>query len=110
MKDCPHYKVTPEGYCLDCKAYVLPVRNSKTTRGDGGSTNYYKLPPNATELRHLIRYKNMGHSIGEAFCALYRLNDNGEYERNLKKALFYIQSELEEHNMYGDKNETTSTS
>lgn len=64
-------------------------------RGNGLSTNYYKLPDGATELRHLIKYKKMEHSIGEAFCALYRLNDNGEYLRNLKKAKFYIDSEIE---------------
>jgi hypothetical protein len=37
----------------------------------------------------------MEHGIGEAFCALYRLNDNGEYLRNLKKAKFYIDSAIE---------------
>ena len=66
-------------------------------RGDGGSTNYYELPKGATELRHLIRYKKMSHPIGEIFCAIYRLNDNGEYLRNLKKAKFYIDSEIEEY-------------
>ena len=66
-------------------------------RGDGGSTNYYELPKGATELRHLIRHKKMSHSIGEIFCAIYRLNDNGEYLRNLKKAKFYIDSEIEEY-------------
>ena len=65
-------------------------------RGDGGSVNYYELPKDATELRHLIRYKKMSHPIGEIFCAIYRLNDNGEYLRNLKKAKFYIDSEIEE--------------
>ena len=69
----------------------------QTSRGDGGSTNYYELPKGATELRHLIRHKKMSHSIGEIFCAIYRLNDNGEYLRNLKKAKFYIDSEIEEH-------------
>ena len=64
-------------------------------RGDGKSANYYTLPKNATELRHLIKYKKMEHGIGEAFCALYRLNDNGERTRNLKKALAYIEWELE---------------
>lgn len=64
-------------------------------RGDGGSTNYYKLPEGASELRHLIKHKKMEHGIGEAFCALYRLNDNGEYLRNLKKAKFYIDAEIE---------------
>ena len=67
------------------------------SRGDGGSTNYYELPKGATELRHLIRHKRMSHSIGEVFCAIYRLNDNGEYLRNLKKAKFYIDSEIEEY-------------
>ena len=69
----------------------------QTSRGDGGSTNYYELPKGATELRHLIRHKKMSHSIGEIFCAIYRLNDNGEYLRNLKKAKFYIDSEIEEY-------------
>lgn len=70
---------------------------NEVTRGDGGSTNYYELPKGATELRHLIRHKKMSHSIGEVFCAIYRLNDNGEYLRNLKKAKFYIDSEIEEY-------------
>ena len=69
----------------------------QSLRGDGGSVNYYELPKGATELRHLIRYKKMSHSIGEIFCAIYRLNDNGEYLRNLKKAKFYIDSEIEEY-------------
>jgi hypothetical protein len=64
-------------------------------RGDGGATSYYELPEGATELRHLIKHKKMEHAIGEAFCALYRLNDNGEYKRNLEKVKFYIESELE---------------
>lgn len=68
---------------------------SKQTRGNGGATDYYELPKNATELKHLIKHKKMEHGIGEAFCALYRLNDNGEYERNLRKAYYYIGSELE---------------
>ena len=41
------------------------TKNQETkqpTRGDGGSTNYYELPKDATELRHLIRYKKMSHS------------------------------------------------
>lgn len=63
-------------------------------RGDGGSTSYYKLPENAKELGDLIYHKEMNHSIGEAFCALYRLKDNGEYKRNLRKAKFYIDLEL----------------
>lgn len=66
-------------------------------RGNGLATDYYRLPDGATELRHIIKHKKMEHSIGEAFCALYRLNDNGEYIRNLKKAKFYIDSEIEHY-------------
>ena len=70
------------------------MRNTEL-RPTGGTTHYYELPPNATELKHLIRHKNMSHPIGEAFCALYRLHDNGEYKRNLEKARYYIDTELE---------------
>lgn len=63
-------------------------------RGNGGSTSYYTIPDNAKELKDLIRHKSMSHAIGEAFCALYLLKDNGEELRNLKKALFYIQDEI----------------
>lgn len=34
-------------------------------RGDGGSTSYYELPKNATELKHLIKHKKMEHSVGD---------------------------------------------
>ncbi|MCH9712796.1 MAG: hypothetical protein K0U20_09250 [Proteobacteria bacterium] len=69
----------------------------ESVRGDGSTANYYELPEGATQLRDIIKHKKMSHSIGEAFCALYRLNDNGERERNLRKALSYIQFELKEY-------------
>lgn len=74
------------------------IRDSKeeSVRGDGGLVDYYKLPENATQLSHLIYHKKMNHSIGEAFCALYRLNDNGERERNIRKVIRYMELELEQ--------------
>ena len=72
----------------------VDIRCQKS-RLSGGSTHYYELPKNATELKHLIRHKKMSHPIGEAFCSLYRLNDNGEYKRNLEKAKYYIETELQ---------------
>lgn len=63
-------------------------------RGDGSNANYYELPAGATQLHEIIKHKKMEHGIGEAFCALYRLNDNGEYLRNLKKAKFYIEKAI----------------
>jgi hypothetical protein len=73
---------------------VEPIRSTEH-RGDGSATHYYELPKGATELRHLIKHKHMEHGIGEAFAALYRLNDNGEFLRNLKKAKYYIEAEIE---------------
>ena len=67
------------------------------TRGDGKSANYYMLPEGATELRHLIKHKKMEHGIGECFCSLYRLKDNGEELRNLKKVKAYIDWAIEDY-------------
>ena len=77
-------------------SYLYDLDNfvDTNTRGDGGSTQYYKLPENAMELGDLIHHKKMNHSIGEAFCALYRLEDNGERKRNLRKVQYYIEQEL----------------
>ena len=73
----------------------LNMERPTLSRPSGGSTHYYELPKNATELKHLIRHKKMSHPIGEAFCSLYRLHDNGEYKRNLEKAKYYIETELQ---------------
>lgn len=71
-----------------------PHELKDTNRGDGGSTSYYDLPKGAKVLGDIMKHKKMEHDIGEAFCALYRLNDNGEYLRNLKKAKYYIDSAI----------------
>ena len=80
----------------DNSVYPRPITTLKdpSNRGDGGSTPYYDIPINATELCDLIKHKKMEHGIGEAFCALYRLNDNGEYLRNLQKVIYYITKEI----------------
>ena len=98
----PDLFIRTNGSCTEWKLVPNPdlvtdKEIEQSSRGDGGSTNYYELPKGATELRHLIRHKKMSHSIGEIFCAIYRLNDNGEYLRNLKKTKFYIDSEIEEY-------------
>lgn len=93
------YKVEPISFANENGTIttIKPYGYERNTehRGDGLSAHYYELPKGATELRHIIKHKKMEHGIGEAFCALYRLNDNGEYLRNLKKALFYIQAAIE---------------
>lgn len=88
------YKLEPHGEaygkCMSVLDEVLSIKPHGYIRGDGGNTNYYNLPEGATTLNDLILHKDMRHGIGEAFCAIYRLNDNGEYLRNLKKVRFYI--------------------
>jgi len=66
-----------------------------TNDKDGLYSSYYDIPENAKDLIDLMNFKNMNHSIGEAFCALYRLNDKDTPKRNLEKVLYYITRELE---------------
>lgn len=65
---------------------------------NGGSTDYYKLPPNATDLQDLIEHKNMNFAQGNIFKALYRANDpsnnHSSYERDLNKIIWFAQREL----------------
>ena len=69
---------------------------------DGTSADYYKLPDGATELKHLIWYKNMNAQIGEAFRSLYRYDDcpHSDPVRNLKKVIAYCEQELERIGLY----------
>jgi hypothetical protein len=39
----------------------------------GGSSDYYKLPPGATDLMDLIEFRNMSFAEGNMFKAMYRL-------------------------------------
>lgn len=61
---------------------------------NGGSTDYYAVPEEAETLSDLIEHKRMEHGIGEAFAALYRLNDKDTRLRNLHKAQFFIDREI----------------
>ena len=94
-----HMQAAQVGFrCSACRNNLSEGKKIEPTvnhRGNGGATSYYELPKGATELKHLIKHKKMEHGIGEAFAALYRLNDNGEYKRNLTKVIYYIQSELD---------------
>lgn len=65
---------------------------------DGGSTDYYKLPAWATELRHLIAHKHMNFNVGNIFKAAYRLGEKAgnDLRYDLNKIIFFAQAELEE--------------
>lgn len=71
-----------------------PDYGKKTS--DGSSTDYYKLPPNITDLIDLIEFRNMNFAIGNIFKACYRL---GQKEGNddlydLRKIKFFIEREI----------------
>jgi hypothetical protein len=64
---------------------------------DGSTAGYYQLPPAATELQHLISYKDMNAQIGEVFRACYRYGEvaHSTKLRDAKKMRFYINAEIE---------------
>jgi len=62
---------------------------------DGLYSSYYDVPSGARDLVDLMNHKNMNHSVGEAFCALYRLYDKDTPIRNLEKVIYYATRELE---------------
>jgi hypothetical protein len=64
---------------------------------DGSTASYYELPKGATELQHLISYKNMNSQIGEILRSCYRYGQSSHSDqlRDAKKIKFYIDAELE---------------
>lgn len=73
-------------------------------KSDGSTASYYELPEGATELQHLISYKNMNAQMGEIFRAAYRYGEveHSEMLRDAKKIRFYINAEIERLEKYGD--------
>jgi len=68
--------------CRDCahmaammRALPIPPNERGKVKSDGGSTSYYEIPQDATELRHLISHKGMSFARGNIFKALYRLGE-----------------------------------
>ena len=69
----------------------------KLSVSDGSTASYYELPDNATELQHLISYKNMNAQMGEIFRSCYRYGSasHSDQLRDAKKIKFYIDAEIE---------------
>lgn len=77
---------------------VTPKQNCRPKiASTGDSTDYYKIPAWATELRHLMQHKNMNFDVGNIFKASYRLGEKEgiDHEYDLMKIIFFAQSELE---------------
>jgi hypothetical protein len=73
-------------------------------KSDGSTASYYELPEGATELQHLISYRNMNAQVGECFRSLYRygMADHSDKKRDIKKVLYYAQAELDRLYLYED--------
>ena len=71
-------------------------------RSDGSTAHYYELPEGATELQHLISYKNLNAQIGEIFRACYRYGQASHSDklRDAKKMKFYADAEIERLEKY----------
>lgn len=70
---------------------------SDGSKSDGSTASYYELPDGATELQHLISYRNLNAQDGEMFRAIYRKGraSHSDALRDAKKVLFYAQAEVE---------------
>ena len=66
-------------------------------KSDGSTAEYYELPEYATELQHLISFKNMNAQLGEIFRACFRYGqvEHSDRLRDAKKIKFYIEAEIE---------------
>lgn len=85
--------------CIKCLRTVV---SNEVKQDNGLTAKHYELPDGATELKHLIWYKNMNGQVAEAFRALYRLDDcaHSTRKRDLNKAKAYIDQELERMEKY----------
>lgn len=75
----------------------LPPVEPKVGVSDGSTASYYELPDKATELQHLIMYKDMNSQMGEIFRSCYRYGQASHSDklRDAKKIKFYIEAEIE---------------
>ena len=73
------------------------VKDRTKVASEGNSTVYYNLPSHATELRHLISWKDMSFSRGNLFKACYRLGEKDGVDPlyDLSKMRFFINDLIE---------------
>lgn len=93
-----------QAYCVELEEALRILRQDtydkpklSKVKSDGSTASYYELPGGATELQHLISFKNMNAQIGEIFRACYRYGevDHSELLRDAKKIKFYAEAEIE---------------
>ncbi len=66
---------------------------SNKEENNGGSTSYYRLPENASELQDLIEHTNMSWNYANIFKACYRAGkqEHSNELRDINKILWFAQ-------------------
>ncbi|WP_422048081.1 hypothetical protein [Shimia sp.] len=66
------------------------------TVSDGGSSDYYKLPEDITDLQDLIEHQEMNFAMGNIFKAAWRLGKKAgnDASYDLKKIIWFAEREL----------------
>jgi len=87
---------------LDSTGNIAEDTTVDKVKSDGSTASYYELPSDATELQHLIAFKNMNAQMGEIFRANYRYGEvsHSEKLRDAKKIKYYIEAEIERLEKY----------
>lgn len=69
---------------------------SSAARNNGGTTDYYAVPPKAETLNDLIDHKNMAWNVANIFKAAYRLGEKETASAlyDLNKIIYYAQREI----------------
>lgn len=79
----------------DCDPFggidVNAMFNEKSDN-NGGSTDYYKLPPMTRDLQDLIEHRKMNFAEGNIFKAIYR--DKGSRIYDMNKIIYFAQREI----------------
>lgn len=86
--------IGPTGKFMSAPRAVGPLpAYAPAVTSDGGSTSYYELPPQATELNDLIEYKGMSFALGNIFKACYRFGEKDAASRmyDLNKIIYFAE-------------------
>jgi len=112
MDKCKH-QIPWDDYCLDCHATTItaglppPLTDeSPEYYGEerynklmvkcfnGGSSEYYDLPPNCKTLQDVIEGKNMNWSQANIFKAAYRWDIKPDLRYNLEKIKWFNEDKI----------------
>ncbi|APY14339.1 MULTISPECIES: hypothetical protein [unclassified Brucella] len=80
-------------FAVDNTAPIYADLTFAPVTSDGGSTSYYELPAEATELNDLIEHKGMSFALGNIFKACYRFGEKDAASRmyDLNKIIYFAE-------------------